>query len=266
MDQEQLLHLWRGLRDAGTWVLIISVIAEGAIEVAWKEKHATEEAYEFRTRVEKLNDWWRSRRNKFAVAVLFLAALGIAMEMLFGDWADDVVDQMRVRQEKRIADAQIAMNLISGNFEVLDIQDWNRLSKFAGTSFTIRTMDATDAAEQTLAQSIRPLETTAHWKAISEGTLGSPKLQAGVTLKTWSVTSNDAFVQRRNAAAQALRCFFLLEFKIWPKVAQLKMPEDAAVPRDGVYIQIGTLNPREELFGALGKEAMEKRFPDCTQE
>ncbi len=191
-----------------------------------------------------------------------LILVGVGIENLASGWIDEKTDEIRISQLRRIASAETelakAENLISGNFEIVDTERLKKLSEFAGTPFLIQTTD-TVAAAQSLGQSLMALETVAHWKQISEKTLELPKPQAGVILKTWPV-------QRANAAAQALRCFILFEFDLWPTVDQLKMPEDAAVPRDGVCIQIGRLDSREELSATRRKEALERRFPDCTQE
>lgn len=100
-DLDQL-HSLRTYRDIGTYILIAGVIIEGLIDIFWKDTPSII-TWDTRTEWQKFCAWWTAWRNRAVVLALALVAIGIAMEMVFGDWADDKTDQMRANLEAETA-------------------------------------------------------------------------------------------------------------------------------------------------------------------
>jgi len=92
------LRTWR---DIGTYILILGIILEGLIDIFWKEKPSII-TWDTRTGWQKFSAWWKVARNGVVLATLAIVAVGVGMEMKFGDWADDVADEMRFNLQERV--------------------------------------------------------------------------------------------------------------------------------------------------------------------
>jgi len=153
-----------------------------------------------------------------------------------------------------------------------------KLSTFAGTPFFVRTpevpRDETISptnprppkyfASDELAQTFKCLETDAHWKY---GRVAWPTLagRTGVNVLSWSPRGRkpNGPEWRAYHAAQSLRCFLFAELGTWPVYWEAtELPEYPALPRDGVLVEIGGEQPKNERLPM----SHDSRFEQCADE
>src|SRR5271170_7636582 len=86
------LHFWRMWRDIGSGVVVLGVVVEGVIDIFWPHEPSII-TWDTRTRWQKFRAWW-TLRNSATIGALIIVAIGLGMEALFGDWADDKADRI----------------------------------------------------------------------------------------------------------------------------------------------------------------------------
>lgn len=267
-------------RDIGTYTLIVGVLAESLLDLFWKEKQPAI-TLDVRTKAEKFCAWWNPR-NIAILVVIFVVAIGIGMEMVFGDWADDIADQMRVDST---AELTAFVRLESGIREITRDDPTYKLKPFAGTTIVVRfiasptvfgswTIDEWWEA-QSFAGSFEEL--AAPWLGWRCRILWKTPVLAGVgtndvTIYSAAVIGGHSKFKRPPAgtperkgwdAAHALLSFLNNDLNLWTaRYVPLERFDQCSGPgigRDAVCVEVGVNHPTQNVAAFLEHKNEENR-------
>lgn len=188
---------------------------------------------------------------------------------------------MALAQSSHAQDRTTVKKLVGGKLELKTSQQLEKLRQFAGTPFTLqrapisresKTSSAALAqmrdffAAPEIAQTIRDLETSAHWK-LDEHSCRPLAARSGLVLVTRVDARHHHSSQELRAyqAAQALRCYLFARLGTWPALWQATtLPECPDLPRDGVLVEVGTQPPEDERIPGW-HDAQFERCADALQ-
>jgi len=169
--------------------------------------------------------------------------------------------------------------LISGIFIIEDSPNLRKFSGFPKAPLFIKTTDFRTAGlidhsaedAKRYAASLRfaasfKLLTIPGWTVNNVGpNLGRDLVLPGIELLSWRDSPNTPGTpedhRQAAATAEALRCFLILEFGIWPTYHDAGiLPEFPGLPANGVLIEVGEIVPQDELARSIDEE----KFNDCA--
>jgi hypothetical protein len=192
-DPQQALDAARLWRDRGNKILILALVAEVFLEI-WHDRHnawvlwsARETTQSLKWRIKRTLIFLRRRlpsKHSLMIIAALIVVVGVGLETIYGKVADDISDQMRLAQQRRIADAETEQanleSLIAGRL-IKDNEALRSLVLFAGTPLyvayckdvcTVPSATLCEIEESTkvyeeahfFAASFNMLEERAHWK------------------------------------------------------------------------------------------------------
>jgi hypothetical protein len=115
------LHSYRFWRDKGNDILIAALLAEFLIEAPWTEhpnwwpwnRNKTKRALRSWRLKHVLRDLALSRKRAM-VAAAFIVFFGVAVERIWGNWADDKADEIRFKLETELLEVGPRTQLLYG--------------------------------------------------------------------------------------------------------------------------------------------------------
>ena len=222
-------------------------------------------------------------KNRKLVANILAALLvigGVGLEFVAGHRADLFVDLMRFEQEKRVAQAQKNLakteTLIGGELRLYKAPNLQELTRYAGTHVFVQTTspriqqmlkqfeDLPDwIAAERFADSFKSLQSYTHWNYERVPDDQNTRVHTGVTLLTWQRRRSYRGEIRAYEAARALRCLLVNDLGIVPKHFEVTtLPEYPGLPHDAVLIQVGVIDPKQELRQQVLMRNDCSKFPD----